>query len=162
MNEVWVWSGQIGTDMGKTYVLLEKPVSVPLCQTHITNRLAGDHSKASRERSTTGRSQFTSGLRSWKGHANRTQNSQCISWELRGLTNLSYIVCDYTTTGHIDRYISTIACTYLHSIHTFLYNIFISNAIKIYETHDCSIWCSSFWEDHDRFATKSNTSCFRL
>jgi len=62
-----------------------------------------------------------------------------------------YIVCDYTTSGHnknmwsiqctvyytvyiyiyIYIYIHTHTHTFLYSIHTFLYNIFVSNAIKV-------------------------------
>jgi len=40
-----------------------------------------------------------------QNHANRTQNSHTkhsISWGLGGLTTSSYIVYDYTTSGHMD------------------------------------------------------------
>lgn len=42
-------------------------------------------------------------------------------------------------------------CTY--SIHTILYNIFVSNAMKLSETHIHSLWYHSFRYDCGRLAT---------
>ena len=60
------------------------------------------------------------------------------------MTALSYIVCNYTTSGHTDVWTIYVLYIYIYIyIYTFLYSVFITNAIKMYETHISSDWYST-------------------
>jgi len=68
----------------------------------------------------------------------------------RRVTTSSYIVYGYTTRdiyGHLE-YLHTVCTVYIHfcTAHKHLYTIylFISNAIKMQETHISSFWYGSF------------------
>jgi hypothetical protein len=70
-----------------------------------------------------------------KCHTNQTQNShlkRCISWGLRKWQPHP-VWC--TTIPLVDIQTCRVYMYFVYSIYTFLYNIFISNAIKIWDSH---------------------------
>jgi hypothetical protein len=52
--------------------------------------------------------------------------------------------------------------TFFYNINALLYNILISNAIKMYETHTHSFWYSSLQYNYDSFATQTLVAAFAL